>query len=412
MINIFDKPSLLDKAFGNNVELLPGVNELFELELAFMEYSSLPSEQLLERTAFIKSIDNNFSKHYLLYSNHSDKINANRTSAIQAYFEGGKFSTGYSTHGLFPYRGKFHPQLIKGLMNILNIQKGETVLDPMAGSGTTSIESALMGINSLAIDVSPFCQFMIKTKYEALTIDLKSLENTIFDSRKIFNFFISGNVLERINKIEDTNKRKIYDLAFLAFLDALGYSKRVIKSNHQQLFDKVLPRYIETAKSFLSNPYFEQDKIGNLEILFDSDALNMKIEKDSIDCIITSPPYSFAIDYAENDRDQLEFLGYDADELKNKLIGLKGKTKSQKLQNYFSDMDTFCSQVSHVLKQGKYFVMIIGSNTNQTGGVRLEETVINSAMKYDMPLVKSILKPIKGMRNTMKDEYILIFEKN
>jgi hypothetical protein len=411
MINSFDKPSLLDKAFGNNVEFLPGVNELFELELAFMEYSILPSEQLLERTAFIKSIDNNFSKHYLLYSNHSDRINANRTSATQAYFEEGKFSTGYATHGLFPYRGKFHPQLIKGLMNILNIQKGETVLDPMAGSGTTNIESALMGINSMAIDVSPFCQFMIKTKYEALTIDLKSLENTIFDSRKIFDFFISGNVLERINKIEDSNKRKIYDLAFLAFLDALGYSKRVIKSNHQQLFDKVLPRYIETVKSFLSNLYFEQDKIGNLEILSDSDALNMKIEKGSIDCVITSPPYSFAIDYAENDRDQLEFLGYDADELKNKLIGLKGKTKSQKLQNYFSDMDTFCSQVSNVLKKGKYFVMIIGSNTNQTGGVRLEETVINSALKYDMPLMKSILKPIKGMRNTMKDEYILIFEK-
>jgi len=165
------------------------------------------------------------------------------------------------------------------------------------------------------------------------------------------------------------------------------------------------------VKSFLSNPYFEQDKIGSLKIVSDSDALNMKIEKDSIDYVITSPPYSFAIDYAENDRDQLEFLGYDADELKNKLIGLKGKTKSQKLQNYFSDMDTFCAQVSRLLKQGKYFVMIIGSNTNQTGGVRLEETVINSALKYDMPLIKSILKPIKGMRNTMKDEYVLIFEK-
>ncbi|OPZ01388.1 MAG: DNA methylase [Bacteroidetes bacterium ADurb.BinA395] len=411
MTSLFETPSLLNKAFGNSIELLPGVNELFELELAFMEYNNLPSEQLLERTAFIKSIDNQFSKHYLLYSNHSDKINANRTSVTQAYFEEGKFSTGYATHGLFPYRGKFHPQLIKGLMNILNIQKGETVLDPMAGSGTTNIEAALMGINSIAIDVSPFCQFMIKTKYEALTIELKSLENTTFDSRKIFGFFTNGNVLERINKIENNNKRKIYDLAFLAFLDALGYSKRVTKSNHQQLFDKVLPRYIETVKSFLSNPYFEQGKIGSLKILSDSDALKMKIEKDSMNCVITSPPYSFAIDYAENDRDQLEFLGYDADELKNKLIGLKGKSKSQKLQNYFSDMDTFCSQVSHVLKRGKYFVIIIGSNTNQTGGVRLEETIINSALKYDMPLIKSILKPIKGMRNTMKDEYVLIFEK-
>jgi len=29
-----------------------------------------------------------------------------------------------------------------------------------------------------------------------------------------------------------------------------------------------------------------------------------------------------------------------------------------------------------------------------------------------MPLVKSILKPIKGMRNTMKDEYVLFFQKD
>jgi len=148
-----------------------------------------------------------------------------------------------------------------------------------------------------------------------------------------------------------------------------------------------------------------------LNVLSDSDALNIKIESNSVDCVITSPPYSFAIDYVENDKDQLEFLGYETTELKNRLIGLKGKTKNQKLENYFADMDLFCLQVSKVLKKGKYFVLIIGSNTNQTGGIRLEETVINSAKKYDMPLVKSILKPIKGMRNTMKEEYVLIFEK-
>jgi len=131
MTSLFETPSLLNKAFGNSIKLLPGVNELFELELAFMEYNNLPSEQLLERTAFIKSIDNQFSKHYLLYSNHSDKINANRTSATQAYFEEGKFSTGYATHGLFPYRGKFHPQLIKGLMNILNIHDNVGKIVPL-----------------------------------------------------------------------------------------------------------------------------------------------------------------------------------------------------------------------------------------------------------------------------------------
>lgn len=406
MNDIFNTESIINELFGNNIELFPSVNELFELELAKLEYKRLPSEQLLERTAYIKSVDNKLSKHYLLYSSSLEKIHANRSSATQVYFEEGQFSTGYATHGLFPYRGKFHPQLIKGLINILNIQKGETILDPMAGSGTTNVEAALMGINSIAIDVSPFCQFMIKTKHEALTIDIKLLEQTTIENKKVFDFFKQGDVLNRIAKIGDDNKIKIYNLAFLAFLDALGYSKRVVKSNHEQLFEKVFPRYIETVRSFLSNPWFVQNEIGRLNILTDSDALNMKLDINSVDCVITSPPYSFAIDYVENDKDQLEFLGYDTSELKNRLIGLKGKTRNQKLDNYFADMDAFCLEVSRVLKKEKYFVLIIGSNTNQTGGIRLEETIIDSAQKYDMPLVKSILKPIKGMRNTMKEEYL------
>ncbi|WP_207687940.1 DNA methyltransferase [Desulfonema limicola] len=404
--------SVINKVFDDNIELLPSVNELFELELAYLEYKCLPQESLLERTAYIKSINNQFSKHYLLYSRQSEGLHDNRSLLTQTYFEEGQFSTGYATHGLFPYRGKFHPQLIKGLINILGIDSGELILDPMAGSGTTNIEAALMGIDSYAIDVSPFCQFMIKTKYQALTIDLNLFKNSPVNAQKFFTYFKKGNVIERIEKIGDPDKIKIYNLAFLAYLDALGYSKRVIKSNHEQLFEKVLHRYIETIKSFLANPYYNLNNIGKLEILHNSEALQIKIENDSVDCVITSPPYSFAIDYVENDREQLEFLGYNTKELKNKLIGLKGRTKKEKLENYFADMDKFCSEVSKVLKKGRFFVIIIGSNTNQTGGIRLEETIINSSEKYNMPLIKTILKPIKGMRNTMKNEYILIFERH
>jgi len=410
-MNFFKIKSVTNEAFGDNIELFPSVNELFELELAYLEYKCLPQDQLLKRTAYIKSIDNQFSKHYLLYSRQPKVLHENRSTLTQTYFEEGQFSTGYATHGLFPYRGKFHPQLIKGLINILGIDNGEIILDPMAGSGTTNIEAALMGINSYAIDVSPFCQLMIKTKYEALTIDLNLLKKSPLNAHNYFAYFKQGNVIERIEKIGDADKIKIYNLAFLAYLDALGYSRRVVKANHEQLFEKVLLRYIETVKSFLANPHYDQNNLGKLEILHNSEALQINIDNNSIDCVITSPPYSFAIDYVENDKDQLELLGYDTKELKNKLIGLKGKTKNEKLENYFADMDTFCFEVSKVLKKGKHFVLIIGSNTNQTGGIRLEETVINSAKKYDMPLVKSILKPIKGMRNTMKEEYVLIFER-
>jgi len=397
--------SAIDKVFGGNIILLPNVDELFELELAHMELNNLTKEQLLDRSAFIKSIDNQYTKHYLLYSNFNKAINVNRSASTQAYFEEGQFSTGYATHGLFPYRGKFHPQLIKGLLNILGVEKGETILDPMAGSGTANVEAALMGINSVAIDVSPFCQFMIQTKYESLTIDLNLFETISLNNKKLFDFFKQGDVLKKIAEIKELENRKIYNLAFLAWLDALGYSKRVVRSNHEQLFAKVLPRYIETIKSMLKNSYFDQKEIGKVEILEKSEALKIDLQNESIDCVITSPPYSFAIDYVENDKDQLEFLGYNTKELKSRLIGLKGKNKIDKLNTYFSDMDKVCSEISRVLKKEKYFTMIIGSNTNQTGGIRLEQTIIDSAKKYDLPLVKSILKPIKGMRNTMKDEY-------
>jgi len=403
-------PSLEKTLFRQNAELLPSVTELFELKLAFLEFNSLPEKSLLDRLAYFKSINNQFTKHFLMYNKLSEALTKNRTSNTKIYFENGLFSTGYATHGLFPYRGKFHPQLIKGLINILGIKKGETILDPMTGSGTTNIEASLIGINSYAIDVSPFCQFMVKTKYDALKINTDIFNKLELDEEKLFGFFSQKKILNKLEKI-DEEKKKIYELLLLAYLDALGYSKRVVRSNHRQLFSKVLNRYFETVKELLSNKYFNNNELGEVTILEKSDALNIELPDNSIDGIITSPPYSFAIDYVENDKDQLEYLGYDTEELKRKLIGLKGKTKSEKLEIYFNDMDKFLSEAARVLKKSKFLVVIIGSNTNQTGGIRLEQNVINSAKDNSLKLVKSILKPIKGMRNTMKEEYILIFER-
>lgn len=395
--------------FDNKVELLPSVTESFEYELAYLEYKSLPKKEYLERSAFAKSYENKFSNHFLQYSESSKSLTENRSSLTSSYFESGIFSTGYATHGLFPYRGKFHPQLIKALINILGIKKDEIILDPMAGSGTLNIEAALLGINSYAIDVSPFCQLMIKTKYDALSIDLKLLKKLPLKPEVLFELFGKKNALKTIQTL-DEDERKIYSLAFLAFLDSLGYSKRVVRSNHEQLFLKVLDRYIETVKNYLENRY-NNKHLGTVSILQKSSALDTKLDKESVDAIITSPPYSFAIDYIENDKDQLELLGYDTSKLKENLIGLKGKTKTDKLELYFKDMDKFCCEASKVLREKKYLIIIIGSNTNQTGGIRLEHSIIESAKKYGLELVKSILKPIKGLRSTMKDEYILIFEK-
>jgi len=194
-------------------------------------------------------------------------------------------------------------------------------------------------------------------------------------------------------------------------LDALGYSKRVVKSTHKELFAKVLKRYENIVANFVINSSKYITDLGKLNILENANAMKMSLEDNSIDGVITSPPYSFAIDYVKNDEAQLNFLGYDIDNIRSNMIGLVGKNKKERLENYFRDMEQVCSEVARVLKKDKYFVMIIGSNTNQTGGIRLENKIIESCEKSNLMLVKSILKPIKGIRNTMKDEYILFFKK-
>lgn len=407
----YEFSSPLKNLFDNKVELLPSVSELFELELAYLEYNCLPDNDLLDRLSYFKSVNGKFTKHFLMYNHSAKALTDNRSANTKAYFKNALFSTGYATHGLFPYRGKFHPQLIKSLLNIIGIKKRETILDPMCGSGTANIESALMGINSYAFDLSPFCQFMTKVKYTSLLINIDLLKGISNKSEKLFNFFNINNVKKQLQKITDNKKLKVYELALLAFLDSLGYSKRVVNSSHRQLFTKVLKRYEDTVVNFLLNSSKYITDLGSVTILKNATATGLPLEENSIDGIITSPPYSFAIDYVKNDEAQLNFLGYDLNNIRSKMIGLIGKNKNERLENYFKDMDSVCSEVSRVLKKDKYFVIIIGSNTNQTGGIRLEGKIIESCKRHNLSLVKSILKPIKGMKNTMKDEYILFFQK-
>ena len=408
--NIFTY-NFTNKLFGAEVELLPSVTELFEMELAFLEYQSLQSEELIRKSAYIKSVNSKTTLHFQSNTFKPSFEILTRSSKTKNYFENGLFSTGYATHSLFPYRGKFHPQLIKSLLNIIGIKNGELVLDPMCGSGTTNIEAALIGINSVAVDISPFCRLMTKTKFESLKAKNGELQQLIKNEDKLFNFFAANKKYDSKKNNQLFESEPNYYLTLLAFLDSMGYFNRTKSSSHKELFNRVLERYIYTVLNYLENPFYDKENLGNVIISKESTAMELKYEDNSFDGIITSPPYSFAIDYASNDKEQLEYLGLDVEKLKEKMIGLRGKNKTERLDNYFEDMRTVCVEIARVLKPNKYAVIIIGSNTNQTGGIRLEDKIIKFCEGANLKLVKSIVKPIKGMRNTMNEEYVLFFNK-
>ncbi|RMD49978.1 MAG: hypothetical protein D6830_03750 [Ignavibacteria bacterium] len=405
--------SITDKLFPDTYRLIDGTDEIFELNFALWEYENLNKQELIERSAYFKSVEGRPTIHYQTCNlQNLEEIHRNSSLRTKAFFLNGKYSTGYATHSLFPYRGKFHPQMIRALLNMMRVKPGNVVLDPMSGSGTLSVEANLLGIDSIGVDISPFCCLMGRVKTFSLSLDSSRLDKIVKDQEKIFNKLNRSKVPAYFvrNGDKSNEEKSYYEIALLAYLDAVGFARRSSKSL-STLFPIVLNRYITTIKNFQYARNKLGLKIGKTKII-EGDAANLPLENDSIDGVITSPPYSFAIDYVENDKPQLEYLGCNPTKLKEKMIGLQGRGIKEKLEIYFNMIQDVFKELARVTKRKSKTSFIVGSNDIQTRGVRLESKIKEIAENQNFKFVLEILKPIKGLQNTMKEEYILVFENN
>ena len=400
--------SLLEKLFDKNYQLIDGTDEIFELDLALWEYEVLSKKELVDRSAYFKLVDGKETAHFKTCNlQNLEEVYKNSSFRTKVFFLDGKYSTGYATHSLFPYRGKFHPQLIRALLNILEVKPGNVVLDPMAGSSTVAVEANLLGIDSISVDLSPFCELMGRVKTFALDLDVKVLESIIRNPKEILEKLKKEKVPEYFKNNKDDKKRNYYEIVLLAFLDTMGFASRS-SSSIDKLFPRVLERYVSTIKFFQSARQKINLKIGKSEIIQGS-VLNLPIDDNSVDAVITSPPYSFAIDYLKNDQPQLEYLGYNLEDLREDMIGLQGRGVENKLEIYFDKMDIALKEMKRVSKKNPPIVIIIGTNDIQTNGVRLETKVVELAEKQNLKFELNLIKPIRGLQNTMKNESILFF---
>jgi len=399
---------LLEKVFDKDVQLIDGTDEIFELDLALWEYEVLSEEELINRSAYFKLINGKETVHFKTCNLQNLKeVHKNSSFRTKIFFLDGKYSTGYATHSLFPYRGKFHPQLIRALLNILEIKPGDVVLDPMAGSSTVAVEANLLGIDSISVDLSPFCKLMGKVKTFALNLDNKILESIVAEPKEILKKLNKEKVPEYFKKDKNDKERNYYEIVLLAFLDTMGFANRS-NSSIDKLFPRVLERYIMTIKYFQEARQKLNLKIGKSKII-QGNVLDLPIDDNSVDAIITSPPYSFAIDYLKNDQPQLEYLGYNLDALRQEMIGLQGRGVENKLEIYFDKMNKALGEMRRVSKKNAPVVIIIGTNSLQTNGVRLETKVIELGQKQGLKFELNLRKPIRGLQNTMKEESILFF---
>lgn len=422
------KQGMFFNLFNEGLELSPNLSEVYELALAYYESKILTEKELLESGAYFIKMGNAYTNHFYICTGDPVKIPEYSSSRLKSFFVNNQFRTGYSTHGLFPYRGKFHPQMIKALINIMGVKPGETILDPMMGSGTVPVEASLMGINAIGIDSSPFCRFMAQVKCDSLKISPVCLDDLFNEHENIFLNFSScpkkfsdqKDAFYKNNYIAETaDKEKIFNLIFLSFLDSEGYAQRSKRKSHLEHFKSILERYLAAVNKILAVKNHLNIEPANTNLL-QGDARKFDIKNNSIDGIIFSPPYSFAIDYLKNDLSHLGYFEKDVLKLSPNMIGMRGRTLKEKYHIYLSDMSRVISECFRVLRAGRFCTIIIGTNDSQLGKALkipkqevcgLNKIVEDIGIAKGFFHVRSLPRQIVGMANTMRHEYIVMLQK-
>ena len=372
------------KSLGVNFEVTNGLREFKLLEIK--------DEELLRRKlAYFKFVKGKPTDYFLI-------IQKNRTRSVNQYL----------THWIYPYKGKFHPQMIRALMNIIGLKQGDTVLDPFIGSGTTAVEAQLLGINCVGVDVSPLCVLQSKVKTESIDVLPQILEwkEEIINRIKPSLFNLEGKTIDDvINLIPNEKVKNFYRMAKLVAISDNARRGREFSN----AFLKNIELMISSVSDYVEIVRKLNLRLGEINIKAgDSRALPLK--NDSIDGIVTSPPYSIALDYVSNDAHALEELGYDISQIREEFVGVRGKGQ-KRIELYNEDMKKSINEMFRVLKSQKYAVIIIGNATYMGEEVKTVEFIIDYAEKIGFRLVKNIDKIIFGLYNVMQKENILIFIK-
>lgn len=393
-----------------NLILLDNVQFIYELALAQLELQSLgvnfqvtnglrefkllkneDLEELAKRAAYFKIVNGKYTDYFKI-------IQKNRTRSVNQYL----------THWIYPYKGKFHPQMIRALLNTIGLEEGDTVLDPFIGSGTTAIETQLLGIGCIGIDISPLCVLQSRVKTESIEVLDKILEIRNEIINRIKPTFLSQenkSSLEVINSLDDEKVRNFYKMAYLV---AVSDSARRGRDFERSFYNN-LDLMINSVKDFQDIVKELNLKLGKVEIKT-GDSRALPLGDASIDGIITSPPYSIALDYVSNDAHALKVLGHELPEIREEFIGVRGKG-SERINLYNQDMMRSYEEMYRVLKPNKFAVIILGNATYMGEEVNTVKFTIDYCKKIGFDFVRNIDKIIFGLYNVMQKENILLFQK-
>lgn len=85
------------------------------------------------------------------------------------------------THDFYNYPARFSPLFVREVIKTFS-KKGDLILDPFVGGGTTLVEAKMLGRRSIGFDISSLAHFISNVKITPLSkIECKYVEEWVFD---------------------------------------------------------------------------------------------------------------------------------------------------------------------------------------------------------------------------------------
>lgn len=313
-------------------------------------------------------------------------------------------SLAYLSHGIFRYFGKFPPPVARHLIKTYTNQN-ETVVDPMCGSGTSALESLLLGRKAHCFDINPLSVLISRVKvtpidskryFNALdavishskTIRVNPTHNLI-GLRNAAHWFLPETTrsllkIKRAIDMVDTTP-DVKDALQVAFLSIV---RRVSKATTQQgrLFLDV-----ETAEKD-ALPFFTKKALDigeKLSMLPKTHAL-INVEMRSIldnfvnekklrtKLIICHPPYFNAYKYSGINSLELSWLDIDhATIRKNEVREFFKVGKAEKVSDYLDDMEASLRNLKDHLQPDGRLALMIGDTIIKQQYIPVTNQLIN-----------------------------------